>query len=204
MTMKFVTKTLLSCALCAVSVLGAVSAYAAAPQQAAVVYFTLLHNREGGDVNGVGNTQRIAQEIATQTDSQLMEIKVAQLYPPTYSKTVDLGQEELNNNARPALAADGNPDVSSYQDIYLGFPNWWGSYPRAVATWMDGQNLEGKNLYIFITHGGSRFGDAPYELESALPNTQIHRVIAVNDRDCRGMDNEELTETIAAALAELE
>ena len=84
--MKFLAKTLVGCALCAVSALTSLSL--AAPNNAAVVYFTLLHNREGGDTNGVGNTQRVAQAIAAQTNSQLMEIKVAKLYPSDYDETV--------------------------------------------------------------------------------------------------------------------
>lgn len=201
--MKILAKTILGCALCALGALTSVSL--AAPNNATVVYFTLLHNREGGDPNGVGNTQRVAQAIAAQTNSQLMEIKVAKIYPSIYDETVDIGRDELDANVRPALAADGNPDVSSYQDIYLGFPNWWGSYPRAVATWFeDGQKLEGKNVYVFMTHGGSRFGEAIRELEEALPNSKIERVIALNDRNCRNMSDEELAEEVADALAELE
>lgn len=200
--MKALTKTILGCALCALGALTSVSL--AAPNNAAVVYFTLLHNREAGDPNGVGNTQRVAQAIAQQTNSELMEIKVAKLYPPTYDETLDVGQNELDSDARPALAADGNPDVASYHDVYLGFPNWWSSYPRAVATWFEGQKLDGKNVYVFMTHGGSRFGDAISDLEEALPNSQIERVIALNDRDCDNMSDEELAEEIADALAELE
>ena len=200
--MKFLAKTLVGCALCAVSALTSLSL--AAPNNAVVVYFTLLHNREGGDTNGVGNTQRVAQAIAAQTNSQLMEIKVAKLYPSDYDETVDIGRDELDANTRPALAAAGNPDVASYQDIYLGFPNWWSSYPRAVATWLDGQNMAGKNVYVFMTHGGSRFGDAIADLTEALPQSKIERVIALNDRNCRNMSDEELAEEVADALAELD
>ena len=200
--MKAFTKTILGCALCALGAFTSVSF--AAPNNAAVVYFTLLHNREAGDPNGVGNTQRVAQAIAQQTNSQLMEIKVAKLYPPTYDETIDIGRDELDANTRPAVAADGNPDVSGYQDVYLGFPNWWGSYPRVVATWFEGQKLDGKNVYVFMTHGGSRFGDAISDLEEALPNSKIERVIALNDRNCRNMSDEELAQEVADALAELE
>lgn len=203
-TMKLFTKTLMGCALCALGVLGSVNAYAAAPQDAAVVYFTLLHNREGGDVNGVGNTQHVAQEIARQTNSDVMEIKVQKLYPPVYDDTADLARDELDEQARPALTSDGNPDVSAYEDIYLGFPCWWGSYPRAVATWLEGQDLAGKDIYVFVTHGGSRYGDSISDLESALPDSQIHRLMHISDRNCRNYSDEELAEEVADALAELE
>lgn len=71
---KLVVGAVLSAAVFSLSAVANLAA-AAAPQNAVVVYYTLLHNRDEGDENGVGKTQRVAQEIAKQTNSTLLEIK---------------------------------------------------------------------------------------------------------------------------------
>lgn len=184
-----------------VSLYGALSM--AAPQDTVVVYFTSVHNRAGSDAAAVGYTQRLATELARQTHSELREIKVAQPYPADYNDTLDLAQAEFETRVKPALAPEGNPDVGPYQEIYLGFPCWWESYPRAIATWLDSQNLVDKELYVFMTHSGSRFGGALEELKQNLVRTEVHKVMAVNERDLAPMSASELTELVAAALAEI-
>lgn len=157
--------------------LGATSSTYAADN--AVVYFTSIHNRLGVEnpEQAVGNTQRVALEIARQTNADILELKTVKKYPASYDETLKVVQEEFANDTKVEL--ESIPDVSSYNDIYLGFPIWWATYPKAVTSFLDAANLDNKNIYVFVTHGGSSFGHSIDDLKSSLPNSNIIPLVEV-------------------------
>ena len=197
---KLVVGAVLSAAVFSLSAVANLAA-AAAPQNAVVVYYTLLHNRDEGDENGVGKTQRVAQEIAKQTNSTLLEIKNVKKYPADYDETVDIARDELNQGVKLPMAAP--VDVSAYQDIYLGMPCWWSSYPRVFATWFESQDFSGKNIYVFVTHGGSRYGRIINDIKAAVPNANVQPLLEMHDGDVDDYSDEELAEEVSQALGEL-
>lgn len=197
---KLVVGAVLSAAVFSLSAVANLAA-AAAPQNAVVVYYTLLHNRDEGDENGVGKTQRVAQEIAKQTNSTLLEIKNVKKYPADYDETVDIARDELNQGVKLPMAAP--VDVSAYQDIYLGMPCWWSSYPRVFATWFESQDFSGKNIYVFVTHGGSRYGRIINDIKAAVPNANVQPLLEMHDGDVDDYSDEELAEEVTKALGEL-
>lgn len=197
---KLVVGAVLSAAAFSLSAVANLAA-AAAPQNAVVVYYTLLHNRDEGDENGVGKTQRVAQEIAKQTNSTLLEIKNVKKYPADYDETVDIARDELNQGVKLPMAAP--VDVSAYQDIYLGMPCWWSSYPRVFATWFESQDFSGKNIYVFVTHGGSRYGRIINDIKAAVPNANVQPLLEMHDGDVDDYSDEELADDVTQALGEL-
>ena len=197
---KLVVGAVLSAAVFSLSAVANLAA-AAAPQNAVVVYYTLLHNRDEGDENGVGKTQRVAQEIAKQTNSTLLEIKNVKKYPADYDETVDIARDELNQGVKLPMAA--LVDVSAYQDIYLGMPCWWSSYPRVFATWFESQDFSGKNIYVFVTHGGSRYGRIINDIKAAVPNANVQPLLEMHDGDVDDYSDEELADEVTQALGEL-
>ena len=74
-----------------------------------------------------GNTEAVAQEIQAQTGADLFEIVPAEPYTDDYDELLDIAQEEQSSDARPAIAE--TVDLSGYDTVYLGFPNWWGDMP---------------------------------------------------------------------------
>ena len=197
---KLVVGAVLSAAAFSLSAVANLAA-AAAPQNAVVVYYTLLHNRDEGDENGVGKTQRVAQEIAKQTNSTLLEVKNVKKYPAEYDETIDIARDELNQGVKLPMAAP--VDVSAYQDIYLGMPCWWSSYPRVFATWFESQDFSGKNIYVFVTHGGSRYGRIINDIKAAVPNANVQPLLEMHDGDVDDYSDEELAEEVTKALGEL-
>lgn len=152
----------------------------------AVVYFSLLHNRVHGNPDAqegktVGNTETIARLIAGNTGAELFSLEVVNPYPEDYDDTVDMAKAEQNDNARPALKSF--PDVSGYDVVFLGYPNWWGTYPMAVATYLESGALKRKTVIPFCTHEGSRLGRSQGDLEAALPDSTV-----LEGYECRGSD----------------
>lgn len=177
------------------------SALAAAPQNAAVVYYTLLHNRLEGDENGIGKTQRVAMEIAKQTNSQLFEIKNVDKYPAAYGDTTDQARDELDQKVVLPMAEP--VDVSAYKDIYIGMPCWWSSYPRVFASFFQNQDFSGKNIYVFVTHGGSRYGRIINDMKEAMPGANVVPLLEMYDSDAEDYDDAEMTEAVQEALGKL-
>ena len=154
------------------------TAYAAdfSNHKTAVVYFTLLQNREfaANDSQAdkkAGNAEILATMIADATKADLYSLKTVKKYPSDYDATVDVAQEEQDANARPELQEI--PDMSAYDTVFISFPNWWGTYPMAVATFLDNVDLKGKNVIPICTHEGSRLGRSQSDLEDALPDSNV-------------------------------
>jgi len=48
-------------------------------------------------------------------------------------------------------------DMSSYDEILLGFPIWWYVAPTIVNTFLEAYDFSGKKIVLFATSGGSGF-----------------------------------------------
>lgn len=46
-------------------------------------------------------------------------------------------------------------NLDQYDEIYLGYPNYWGTMPMAVYTFLESFNFQGKIIHPFCTHEGS-------------------------------------------------
>lgn len=100
------------------------------------------------------NTSIIAKFIAEETGSELFEFETQKPYPTdSYSRLTLIAKDEQNKKARPALKAD--IDISAYDTIYLGYPNWWGDMPMPLYTFLEAHDWKEKTIIPFCTHVGS-------------------------------------------------
>ena len=44
--------------------------------------------------------------------------------------------------------------MSDYDGVFIGYPNWWGTMPMDVLTFMESYDFSDKTLLPFCTHGG--------------------------------------------------
>lgn len=95
-----------------------------------VVFFSRAgENYEVGEVT-VGNTAKLAQEVARRTDSPMIEIARTEPYPERYAATSEMVQEEQRVNARPLFTLSGDVDALDSSDtVFLGYPIWCGDMP---------------------------------------------------------------------------
>ena len=111
-----------------------------------------------------GNTAKMAQWIQEYVGVDLFPIVVTELYPDNYDDCMDRATSEKAENARPELK-NHVVDVSQYDTIFLGFPNWWSTAPMAVVSFIDENDLSGKTIVPFCTSGGSGIGSSGSNLE---------------------------------------
>ena len=89
----------------------------------AIVYFTRS-----------GVTRAAAEYMARKLDADTFELRPAEPYPEEYRAVVERAMEELRAKTRPPLA--GMPDVSGYDTVLVGSPNWCGTIAPPLAAWL--------------------------------------------------------------------
>lgn len=103
-------------------------------------YFGGAHRRIS-----VGNTEKAAGMLADLTGGELYKIEQAQPYSDDYNTCTAEAKANLRNNARPEVL-NLPDDLDAYDEIYLGYPNYWGTMPMAVYTFLEHYDLTGKTI----------------------------------------------------------
>ena len=66
----------------------------------------------------------------------MLRIEQAEPYSDNYNECIAQAKADLKVNARPEVI--GLPDdIDKYDEIYLGYPNYWGTMPMAVYTFLE-------------------------------------------------------------------
>ena len=140
-----------------------------------ILYFSRAGNNytnEGIKNLEIGNTEVIANYIKEFTDADLFKIDPINEYPEDYMECTEVAQKELNDDARPELK-EYIEDISEYDVIYIGFPNWWNTMPMPVWTQLEKLDFSGKTIKPFVTHEGSGFGKSLNDLKKLCSGAKI-------------------------------
>ena len=132
-----------------------------------------------------GNTGVVADMIAQATGADLFSIRTVEQYPDTYDATIDQGQQEQSDGARPELATHLE-NLDSYDTIFLGFPNWRGDMPMAVYTFLDEVDLSGKTVIPFVTSGGSGFSNTISTIQQMEPQATVQEGLSIGASSATG------------------
>jgi len=163
-----------------------------AHQKSLSVYYSRKGNNyvSGSIVNlPVGNTEVIAKKIQALTGSDLFQIETVKAYPVDYTETTRVSQDELSQNARPELT-EMVAEMDSYEVIYLGYPNWWGTMPMAVFTFLDSYDFSGKTIVPYCTHEGSGLGSSERDIKKLCPTAKVLSGLAIKGGTAGRADND--------------
>ena len=136
----------------------------------------------------VGNTEVVAKIIQEQTGGDLFEIDTIKTYPEDYTETTNVAMEEKRKNARPELIRVVD-QMDLYDVIYLGYPNWWGTFPMAVFTFLESYDFSGKTIIPFCTHEGSGLGNSERDIRKLCPNANVLPGIAIRGGSVKSAGN---------------
>jgi flavodoxin len=156
-----------------------------------IVYYSRKgNNYVGGNIVNlpVGNTEVIAKKIQELTGSDLFEIDTIKPYPKDYTETTNVAMDEKRKNVRPELTAIVD-DMDSYDVIYLGYPNWWGTFPMVVFTFLESYDFSGKTIVPFCTHEGSGLGNSERDIKKLCPNAVVLPGIAITGSSVKRADS---------------
>lgn len=138
-----------------------------------------------------GNVQQLAGWVQEQTGGDLFSIQVTEPYPSDWDECLARANEERAENARPALTETVEA-ISGYDVVFLGYPNWWYGAPMALLSFIEQNDLSGKQIYLFCSHGTGGLANSVDEIESALPESAVlsENVFDVYEEDAASSEND--------------
>ena len=173
-----------------------------------IAYFFWAENavlEEGVDamtspsVSDPGNVQQLAGWIQEETGGELFSIQVTDPYPSDWDACLERANQERGQNARPALVEPQVENLEQYDRVFLGYPNWWYGVPMALLTFLEENDLSGKDVYLFCSHGTGGLARSVEIITEAVPEANI----SDNIFDCYEEDAPVSQGDIQAWVAEL-
>lgn len=135
----------------------------------------------GGDIlvayfSHTGNTEAVAQQIASLTGGTLAQIERAEDYG-------DLQQEaeaEIKDGARPEITVSVD-NVADYDTVFVGYPIWWDEAPAMIATFLSSYDFSGKTLIPFCTSASDPIDNSLHIFREICPDATIAEGLTANN-----------------------
>ena len=126
-----------------------------------------------------GNVQQLAGWVQEETGGDLFSIRVTEPYPSDWDACLERANEERGSGARPELQENVS-NLEQYDTVFLGYPNWWYGAPMALLSFLEQNDLSGKDVYLFCSHGTGGLAGSVEQIVEAAPDA----VISDNIFDC--------------------
>ena len=121
-----------------------------------------------------GTAKKTAREIASQTGADLLEIEPVIPYDSDrnhYNALAAYAKEEHDRDLRPAIKNEIS--IDDYDNIFIGYPMWWYTFPMIIYTLFEQYDFSGKTVIPFNTHMGSGDGGTYETVKELCPNSKV-------------------------------
>ena len=136
-----------------------------------------------------GNTREIARQIQQNTGGEIFEIASVQPYPRNYNAVVEQARQELKAGYKPELKTKME-SIESFKMVFIGYPNWWGTIPAPVKTFLSLYDFSGKTIIPFCTHEGSGLGRSTGDILKLCPKSSVLDGIAIRGGSVKTAQNQ--------------
>lgn len=120
----------------------------------------------------VGNTELAACVLKRLTGGDLFPIEPLVPYSEDYYECIDKARQDLLRGVRPELK-EWPSNLAQYSTIYLGYPNYWGTFPVAVFSFLERMDFTGKIMKPFCTYEETGMGHSEQDLHRICPTARI-------------------------------
>lgn len=121
-------------------------------------------------VTAPGHVAQLASWVQEETGGDLFSIRVTEPYSSDWDECLDRANNERSQNARPRLAENVD-NIEEYDVVFLGYPNWWYGAPMALLSFIEENDLSGKQVYLFCSHGTGGLAGSVEDIEGVLPDS---------------------------------
>lgn len=121
-----------------------------------------------------GHTKKVAEAIQEEIGGDLFEIQPETPYSDDYKTVVDQAKKEISDGYRPALK-NNVENIAQYDTVFIGSPNWWGTIAPVVSTFIEQNDLSGKTVVPFITHGSGGEQNTITDLEKQCKGCLVQK-----------------------------
>ena len=136
----------------------------------------------------VGNTEIVCDIINEMIEADSFKIEMKEPYSPVYMTCIDEAKKDLRNNARPEL--ESYPEsIDSYDTIILAYPNYWGTMPMAVFTFLERYDFSEKTILPLCTNEGSGMGKSERDIEKLAIGAVVKNGLPITGSNANGCKN---------------
>ena len=125
-----------------------------------------------------GYTASAAEIIREATGGDLFEIERLEPYPSSHEELTKEATAEQENNIRPELKTFPE-NMEQYDTMFLCYPNWWGTLPMPVVTFLEHFDWTGKVIIPLNTSDGSGAGGSRQRICSLCRGAAVKKVLEV-------------------------
>lgn len=126
----------------------------------------------------VGNTEIVAGLMKELIDADSFKIEMKDPYSPVYMTCINEAKKDLREGKRPELKSMPE-SIDKYDTIVLGYPNYWGTMPMAVVTFLENFDFNGKTILPLCTNEGSGMGSSESDIKKYAKGADVKRGLAV-------------------------
>ena len=126
----------------------------------------------------VGNTEIVVNDMKEMIDADTFKIEMKDPYSPVYMTCIDEAKKDLRAKARPELISMP-ASIDEYDTVVLAYPNYWGTMPMAVFTFLENFDFSGKTILPLCTNEGSGMGGSERDIKKTCPGATVKSGLSV-------------------------
>lgn len=153
-----------------------------------VVYFTWS-----------GSSKIVAEIMKKELNADIFQIEAVKKYPDKYITCVAQAGVEKLKKERPQLKVELE-NISDYNKIVLVFPNWWGTLPMPVFSFLEKYDFTGKTILPICMHGGGGLTKTIKDLEKACSTANVLEGTPIKKQDTESEATKEILKKLAEKI----
>ena len=126
----------------------------------------------------VGNTEIVVNDMKEMINADTFRIEMKDPYSPVYMTCIDEAKKDLRAKARPELVSMP-ASIDEYDTVVLAYPNYWGTMPMAVFTFLENFDFSGKTILPLCTNEGSGMGGSERDIKKTCPGANVKSGLSV-------------------------
>ena len=132
-----------------------------------VIYFSIF-----------GSTKQFAEMVHDKVGGDIKELKPIRPYEKEYKPLLAFSKQEVDNGILTPFE-ELNIDISDYDNIFVGYPMWWYTYPPILKNFFKKYDMTGKTIIPFNTHEGSGNGGTYQMIRNDVPEAKVLEGLAI-------------------------
>ena len=126
----------------------------------------------------VGNTEIVVNKMKELIYADIFKIEMKNPYSPVYMTCIEEAKKDLRAKARPELISLPE-SIDAYDTVILAYPNYWGTMPMAVYTFLENFDFSGKTILPLCTNEGSGMGSSEREIKKTCPGAVVKKGLPI-------------------------
>lgn len=132
-----------------------------------VIYFSVF-----------GSTKQFAEMVHDKVGGDIKELKPIRPYEKEYKPLLAFSKQEVDNGILTPFE-ELNIDISDYDNIFVGYPMWWYTYPPILKNFFKKYDMTGKTIIPFNAHEGSGTGGTYQMIRNDVPKAKVLEGLAI-------------------------